>query len=227
MLKFLAGFLSVTIGASSVSGDISGEGAGTRIVGSGKPFAQRRDAQAPFDSVEVHGSINLKVTRDSKITLTVLGDDNLVDLVETTWDGTTLRVGLLPGYQIQTRNPLEVVATAPRVKRAVLTGSGDIVLKDLSQSELRIDLRGSGDVTAGGSVDQVELTVQGSGSIKAGHLKADIVLAALKGSGDIVAQANETAKVRVSGSGDVRIMGNPVVRDARVTGSGDISFEEP
>lgn len=74
-----------------------------------------------------------------------------------------------------------------------------------------------------GSTRNLEVSISGSGDIKAYDLEADYVEATISGSADIEITANESLKARVSGSGDISYRGNPKKIDTKTSGSGDIS----
>ena len=164
--------------------------------------------------------------RGDRCTIEVHGEDNVVDFLETELVGSTLQVGIKRGVNFTSHLPLKVVATAPAVSEVDLSGSGDVRLSGLDQDELRVELRGSGDVVADGRVSIVSLALQGSGDIDTRRLQARKATIKLHGSGDVRAYASEEAKVRLHGSGDVTVKGRPKVRDSKVAGSGDIDFDD-
>lgn len=211
-----------------VSGDVTQQvslGYGPMLVGSGKLSVQPRVLSGPFDSLEISGAAAIEVRRADGCSIEIHGDDNLVELLETELIGSTLHVGIKRGTNFTSRLPLKVVATAPTIKLVDLSGSGDVILDALEQAELRVELSGSGDVVANGSVSAVFLTLHGSGDINTRRLLARKANIKLHGSGDIRAFASEEAKVRLHGSGDVIVAGKPKMRDAKLSGSGDIDFE--
>ena len=201
-------------------------GGGSMVVGSGKSVVQARTVQGDFNLLEVTGSAEIEVRRADCCTVEVQGEDNLVDFLETKLIGSTLHVGIKRGVSFTSHLPLKVVATAPSITDVDLSGSGDVMLAGLEQAELLVELNGSGDVVADGTVASVSLTLHGSGDIDTRRLNARKANIKLHGSGDIRAFAKEEAKVRLHGSGDVVVKVCPTIRDARVSGSGDIDFDE-
>lgn len=201
-------------------------GGGHMLIGSGKGIVQARDLEGSFDSLEVTGSADIDVTQGDRCTIEVHGEDNLVDFLETELVGSTLQIGIKRGVNFTSHLPLKLVATAPAVNEVDLSGSGNVRLAGLDQDALRVELRGSGDVVAGGRASTVSLALHGSGDIDARRLRARKATIKLHGSGDVRAFASDEAKVRLHGSGDVVVTGSPKVRDSKVAGSGDIDFEE-
>lgn len=222
--QIFSGGTVISIGAGGTQ--VFHAGGGHMVIGSGKGIVQSRELTGSFDSLEVTGSAGIDVRRGDRCTIEVHGEDNVVDFLETELVGSTLQVGIKRGVNFTSHLPLKVVATAPAVSEVDLSGSGDVRLSGLDQDELRVELRGSGDVVADGRVSIVSLALQGSGDIDTRRLQARKATIKLHGSGDVRAYASEEAKVRLHGSGDVTVKGRPKVRDSKVAGSGDIDFDD-
>lgn len=111
---------------------------------------------------------------------------------------------------------------APAVK---IKGSGDVTLLDLRQADLRLQIEGSGDITAYGQVEHLEVDIAGSGDVDASELVADHASLSVVGSGDIEAFIRSDVRARVTGSGDILVRGNPPRREHSVAGSGKIKFK--
>ena len=92
-------------------------------------------------------------------------------------------------------------------------------------STLRIS--GSGTVRAQGSVDQATIKVSGSGEARLGDLAMKQLTVDISGSGKVEAAPKDTADVRISGSGDVKLLSRPANLTSKVSGSGRISQASP
>lgn len=222
--QIFSGRTVISIGAGGTQ--VFHAGGGHMVIGSGKGIVQSRDLTGSFDSLEVTGSAGIEVRRGDRCMIEVHGEDNLVDFLETELVGSTLQVGIKRGVNFTSNLPLKVVATAPAVSDVDLSGSGDVRLSGLDQDELRVELRGSGDVVADGRASTVSLVLQGSGDIDTRRLQARKATIKLHGSGDVRVFASEEAKVRLHGSGDVTVKGRPMVRDSKVAGSGEVDFDD-
>lgn len=93
--------------------------------------------------------------------------------------------------------------------RADVNGSGDVNVMKIEAQLVEATVQGSGDVVLTGETKLAKLRVQGSGDITAKNLKAENAETYINGSGDIAVHAISTLKGRVSGSGEVRYIGNP------------------
>jgi len=102
------------------------------------------------------------------------------------------------------------------------SGSGNITLDDLNANELTVHVSGSSDIRLAGNVDSQELHISGSGDYDAFDLECRETTISISGSGNAEVVAHQSLKVSVSGSGDVRYIGNPDYMDSSSSGSGSI-----
>lgn len=108
-----------------------------------------------------------------------------------------------------------------------VSGSGDLMTKDIKCSSLQSAVSGSGDLAIV-HVDaaDVSISLAGSGDWASTHIKADNLSVSLAGSGDVeIARVDidDTLSASVAGSGDIDISGHARFVSAKVAGSGDIS----
>jgi hypothetical protein len=103
-----------------------------------------------------------------------------------------------------------------------LNGSGDVDCASIAAEQLSVTINGSGNVSLGGTADEVTYNIFGSGDIEARELVAADCQARISGSGDVTLHASRSIKAQISGSGDISYTGNPVEKQTRVSGSGDI-----
>ena len=104
-----------------------------------------------------------------------------------------------------------------------VSGSGDIVIDDLKTKRVAAAVSGSGDITinSGGVADELTVAISGSGNVNAEDFEASDVSIRISGSGNCSVTSNGNIKGRVSGSGDVKYSGNPSI-DFSVAGSGRV-----
>lgn len=103
-----------------------------------------------------------------------------------------------------------------------ISGSGTAQVDDLVADEMRARVNGSGNVEVAGDVARTDVTVNGSGGVRAGDLQSDRVDVNISGSGTATVWAVETLDINLSGSGSVRYYGEPLL-DSNTSGSGTIS----
>ncbi len=225
-MKHVALVLSLILlaaGAAFASGDYEDHGF---VVGSGAIQAEDRDVPA-FDSVEVDGSGNVTVSQSSSQRVRVETDDNILPLVRTEVVGGVLHLGLVNGAHVQHLSRLEFSVAAPRVKGITISGSGNArTASALRADDMRLDIRGSGnidcearaatlaatiggsgDITVRGRADRVSAAIDGSGSVRARDLESSAASVRINGSGDVVVNAIDTVDIDINGSGSVHYTG--------------------
>ena len=83
-------------------------------------------------------------------------------------------------------------------------------------------MSGVGNVTASGSVDSLDVLLQGVGNMSLLDLATSRTRALLLGVGVIDVNATESLFARVHGIGDITYTGNPAEIDTDVKGNGNI-----
>jgi hypothetical protein len=117
---------------------------------------------------------------------------------------------------------LDVVLPGVPLASFTLNGSGTLVLEELNQRELEIDVRGSGEVRATGSAQDVDLDIAGSGEAYLGALSSQRVEISIAGSGEAEIAPQDEADIRIAGSGEIRLLRQPARLQTRIAGSGRI-----
>jgi hypothetical protein len=120
---------------------------------------------------------------------------------------------------------IKVYVTFKNLDYIKVSGSGSVVFNDgLTTDELKLQLRGSGEISGKIAVKNLESHVSGSGHIKLSGtaLSSNVYVA---GSGNFMASELITSNsaVRVSGSGDAKINANDKIT-AAVSGSGNVNY---
>ena len=196
---------------------------------------------AAFTGIDLTGALDVKFTRAAQQKVTVEGQANLIDLIETSVSNGVWTIKTRECYS--TDKPFVVHISAPVIDRVHLQGSGDVSSADAFEAEV-IDLavqgsgdikmnftakqivatvQGSGDITLQGSTSELTCTIQGSGDVKAADLKTDRTKATITGSGDVSVTASMSIDAKITGSGDVKYRGNPPEVKSHVTGSGEVA----
>lgn len=203
----------------------------------------------PVDALQVDGVVDVYVRRGAQLSLVVAAEhrEDFYKVI-TTISGSTLSVrsegvggriimagGTVtingvsyPGTNAQIggfKGKVAVGIVLPCLESVSVLGSANTTLIDLSQSNLEIAVKGSGNVYAQGAVGYLNVNVRGSGDVKAKTLNAREARLQVVGSGDIKAFVREAVDAHVIGSGDIKVYGNPVRREKRVTGTGTVKFK--
>ncbi len=178
---------------------------------------------ASFLSLHSQGSFDIKF-RQGPPSLTISGDDNLINHVLTKVVKNTLHISMDKSYSSQL--PLIVNVSSPDIKSITIIGTSHVELNAIKEDKLILNLFGTADLVANGTVDQLEITVQGAGDVKVKPLIADFVTVNLNGSGDIELTAKKQLDAKISGVGDIRFFGQPKKINKQISGVGDIEAGE-
>lgn len=225
--------VAAALSACGISIDLDG----ARVRGSGVSDTARR-AVGAFDRIEIGGAFDVVVEIGPATSVEISGDDNLVPLVETRVVGSTLKVRT--EERIDPRAGLTVTVTTPALEAVSVGGSGDVRVRGVEApafeagvhgsaelavdgdfGDLTADVSGSGELTMTGTADDVRAGVSGSGEIDLLGVRARSARVRVSGSGDVSVFVSESLDAEVSGSGDVRYAGSPSVR-SHVSGSGSV-----
>ncbi|GAB4482563.1 MAG: head GIN domain-containing protein [Burkholderiaceae bacterium] len=213
---------------------------GDRITGSGRIVEASR-ALAGFTALKLAGAIDVELRAAERESVTVRADDNVVPLIETRVDGTTLAIGVARGAPFKTQRAPRVRVEFVRLDAlsvagsgdvhadrargdtfaVSMTGSGDVTIDALDVDSLGVLLAGSGNFTAAGRAGEQGFRIRGSGDVRARDLVGRSVKVAIGGSGDASVHATEILELTIAGSGDVVYRGTPKVTKS-IAGSGSV-----
>jgi hypothetical protein len=212
-----------------------------RVRGNGNSKTEDRSVQS-FTSVSCFGGYDVYLSQGSTYSVRIEADENLLPYIETTVENGELNIGTKDGFWLSSKGDLKVYVSAPAYNSVSTVGSGNIIsqskLNNTSPIELEVSgsgdirvelnapeivagLSGSGNMQLTGETRTFKGSVTGSGSIKAGDLKAENVTVDIAGSGSADVFASVKLNVDVAGSGDVRYRGGAQV-SSDIAGSGTV-----
>ncbi len=177
-----------------------------RVDGNGDEVIESREL-VDFYEVACSGSMDLTVVQGEEFKVTVYGDSNLMDYVETSVRGNRLILSTKDGYSPSPMPSIEV--QMPLCTRVERVGSGATALFGLDGGRLSLSLTGSGDLTAEGEMSEVDLSMTGSGNVDLLALRAASMTVNKFGSGEASVSVVEQLHCDGAGSGDVVLAGDP------------------
>lgn len=210
------------------------------VIGSGHVKDEVRPIGA-FHRIRLRSFVDLELVAAAQERVTVHGDDNLLNYIETTVDKGELVITQRPGT-LRTHQRMRVTVEYRRLDslsvqgsgdvhaasvqtddlQIASSGSGDIVIDQLQTRSLAVAVAGSGDFQASGSATVQAYSIAGSGDINAEDLSGDNVAIEIAGSGGARVHARNKLAVSIAGSGEVRYRGSPQVIK-RIMGSGSVA----
>lgn len=172
--------------------------------GSGELVTEEREV-GEFDSIEVSGGIELRLTVDpnSSPSVSVTYDDNIIDRIRTEVGSSTLRIDSEGSFNIIGGDGRFVEVTVADLRRLVASGGTEVIGEGESDL-LDPEARGGADVDLG------EITV------------GDMTLQA-SGGASVIVTVTAAVTGNASGGADVVIQGDPPFQSIDTSGGADVS----
>ena len=161
---FALPFLAVLGGC--VDGDFSfdeGGPHGAHVSGSGK-LSGKDFSVTDFNGVEAGGVFVVKCRVGPTSSLRIEGDDNLLDLVEAKVENGVLHLRTMDS--INTKHPLTAIITAPKLSSFDLSGAAKGNVTGLRADEFHLSVSGASKFEGEGSIQNLNLEVNGGSSIE-------------------------------------------------------------
>lgn len=198
-----------------------------------------------YQSININGSADVILTDELQGEIRIVAEENIIPIILTEVNKNGLSISAKPKTNFSTKRKVVVYVPAQGVNtlnirgsgdikydgelnvsqlKLNLIGSGDIELKNVITEKVEINLRGSGDIDLGGKTKQITANLQGSGDISAFDLIAENAEVSVQGSGDVDVTATQSFEGKVSGSGNIKVKGNPKNVSKKTSGSGKITI---
>ncbi len=216
-------FSNNTVSSGKIN--INGQELGTSdlsIKGSGIKQTVNREV-SNFDSVNSRGAFDIKYSQ-GPLSLTISGDDNIIDFVLTDVVKSTLQISIDKSYR--SKYPIIIKLSSPKIESLAIHGTSDVKLIAIKSKKLKLDLSGAVSLFADGTVTDLQLKVHGTGDVKLKPLVAGSVTVDIQGTGDIELTAKEQLEAKIFGVGDILYFGNPTKVSKHVFGVGNIVAAE-
>jgi hypothetical protein len=193
---------------------------GPSVSGSGHVITETRNVSG-FSGVSLEGSGRVVIEQGDGESVTVTADDNLLNYVETDVRGSTLVLGQKSGVRLSPSKDVVFKVTVRKLDALDISGSGFAEAKGLQGAKMKIDISGSGEVSAEGADDDLDINISGSGRFRGDGLKIKRTRVDISGSGSAVVASSETLNAIVSGSGSIEYVGDPQIHQ-NISGSGSV-----
>ncbi|MEJ2889549.1 GIN domain-containing protein [Actinomycetospora aeridis] len=208
-LAAVALFALVTAGCSG--------GGGT--AGSGNVQTQDRPV-APFDTIDFSAAGTVTIEQTGTDSLQVQADDNVLPMLTSQVDGTTLRLGAQPGVD-PGRATVNYRITVRQLRGVVLSGAGSVTANGVDGADLSLANSGAGSITVSGRTEQLNVDLVGVGAVDTRGLVAQGADVSVGGAGTATVNAARTLDARITGVGNIVYLGNPAVTQ-NVSGFGTV-----
>ncbi len=214
---------------------------GEKIKGSGVETTVTRTTES-YDEIAASGSFKVELVAGKEGTITLSGDENIINHIVTEVIGNTLKIYFEKNKNYSYHSKIVITVPFEKISAIMFTGSGEIISKDtivatdfeikltgsgdgnfsVNSKNVTASLAGSGDLKISGTTEELEAKVAGSGELSCTKLVAQNADTSVAGSGDLKVNCVNKLNASVAGSGNIYYKSKPETIDSKVTGSGDI-----
>ena len=202
-MKKLACLILLTVFAAGCHGHF-----GAQIKGSGKREVQTRQV-APFTSIATEGAFTIEITCQKDRSLTVEGDDNVLEYVTSEVGNNTLRLKNTKNYS--TTEPVKFKISVPDLDGLSVNGAGHIDVKGMNNDKFEIDMNGAPTIVVSGTTKTIDIGANGAGKVDAHNLHADRGVVDSRGVAHVDVDVANQLDVSIQGASTVTYKGDPVV----------------
>ena len=195
---------------------------GRGVKGSGLERREVRDVP-PFHEVHVAGMLRTEVVRNGAHSVTVLGDDNLLEHVQTEVSDGVLTIRA--GRKLRPRAGLKVHVSARELDAVATSGATKTSVTGIETNRFRLGTSGVAKTTLSGRCRDATMTLSGAGKLDARDFDCDNVEMAVSGVGKATVCATSSLAARISGAGKIECYGNPDKVTKNISGAGKVELK--
>lgn len=217
---------------------------GEKIKGNGNVVTIKRQT-GNYEGIAVGGFYEVELVDGEEGTITLRGEDNILEYIETEVRGGTLTIKSRDNVQLRPSSGEIIFVTIPvdKIDAIRLSGSGKVVGKKtfeannfkihtsgsknaaltVNAKSLKVISSGSSNITLSGTTERLDVTSSGSSNLRAFELTTDTADIASSGSSNIRISVNDKIDVKSSGSSYIKYRGNPEKVHSKSSGSSKLS----
>jgi hypothetical protein len=195
---------------------------GGGVKGSGVERREVRDV-APFHEIRVAGMVRTEVARNGAHSVTVIGDDNLLEHVET-----EVRDGVLSiraEGQLRPRAGLKVQVSAPELDALATSGATKTSVTGIDADRFRLEANGTAKTILSGRCRDATMALSGAGKLDARDFACDNVELSVYGAGKASVCATSSLAARIGGAGKIECYGHSDKVTKDISGAGKVELK--
>lgn len=170
------------------------------VYGSGVDLSENRNVDT-FTKIEMDSVSDLNIVIGDTQSIKITADNNLIDLIETTVNNGTLNITNKKQFNSLLGIKIDIVVVD--LDSVILDGVGDIVISNISGTDLKLENSGVGELTAKGTVTNLVAKLDGVGDLNLYELICDNINVSSDGVGDIEVYAIKSLSIYLNGVGSV------------------------
>ena len=178
---------------------------------------------SPFNKIKVSGALRVNIICGQTESVTVIGDDNLLEYVEIKVQNEVLSIRTT--RQVRPRAGLEVRVSARTLEILKLSGAVKAAVSCIDNERFVLKVTGASEVSLTGNCAEAVMKLSGAGKLNAKDFSCDVINLTLSGAAKSTVYASEEISVTISGAGRVICYGNPGTVNRTVSGAGNIELK--
>jgi hypothetical protein len=213
---------------------------GNAVTGSGHTVAKPFDL-AGFSKLSAGSAFQVNVTQGASYSVVVTIDDNLVEYLDVTKSGDTLRLSLKPDVGMRNAT-LQAQVTMPELTGLDLSGAAHTTLAgfssekpvtvglsgashlqgDLRSGDAQFHLSGASKVELRGSASNLKVSASGASRTQLDQFNVKEAVVDASGASHITLNVADKLEAEASGASHVRYLGQPQVLKSHTSGASSI-----
>jgi len=214
---------------------------GTQLVASG-PLVTKDYDLANFTAVNAGSAFQVEITQSDQYSVSVTVNESLVDRLDVSVSGNTLRISLKSGYGITGAATMRAKVTMPGLTGLDLNGASHTTVSGFSSDKsLKTQVSGAsslgGDLTCGdamfnvsgaskvqlkGSAQDLNVEASGASNVDLGNFASKNTTVNASGASKVDVAPSGTLTVEASGASSVRYTGEPTKLKTNTSGASSV-----
>ncbi len=207
LIGLLSMFLLTGCGFNITSLD---PGSMTRITGSGQVVTESRPV-SEFDGLVVNGAGRVLVDQTGTESLIITADDNVLPYIETQVRDGKLTIAFKPNVTVRHMKDLAFRLTVKNLNSIELDGAVALEGKNIAASRMAVTTSGAAAVKLEGKVDELAVTLSGTGAYNSQNLECKRATVTNNGAGAAIVRVSDELEATINGMGIIEYVGNPQV----------------
>lgn len=181
------------------------------IRGSGDVVSEIRTV-GNFVGVEVEDAFEVEIVRGDQPEVEVRADDNLIDRIETTVSGSTLKVGYDGNINIRGSATTEIFITMPTIESIRFDDAIDGALVNfVDLPALHIDVNDASSLSLSGSAEELNAQVNDASNVRGFNFQTNVCKVNLNDASEMDIFCNDRLEGKVEDASTLRYKGDPTV----------------
>jgi hypothetical protein len=192
------------------------------VVGSGNLVTEEK-ILSDFTIVDVGSGFNVEISNSSSFSVLVTADDNVMEYIEVSKSGDTLKAGIRWGTSFSSVT-LKIKITMPEINRIELSGGSQGKIEDFSSTNpFVIDLSGGSQLTGQGAAGNLTIDASGGSKLHFASYSIQDAYIELSGGSEATINLDGALDADLSGGSTLYYYGDPTLGEIETSSGSQIT----